>query len=315
MSITPTSFTAPLGLLFPGQGAQYVGMGKALYDGNATARAMLDEADRVLGGSFLSALFNGPAEALTATDVSQPAIYAVSCAAFAVLRELHPHCHIGAAAGLSLGEYSALTAAGALPFAEGILLVRQRGAFMQAAALATKGTMASVLHLDAEKISAICAGIEGAYVANYNCPGQVVIAGTVAALQQAGAACTAAGARRVIPLQVSGAFHSPLMAAAQARLRPLLDAVAWRPPAFPVLSNVRGAPYRATAELPATLARQVTESVRWEDDCRWMLLQGITRFAELGPGTVLQGLLKKIEPAASCGSAETPDELRALYAA
>ncbi len=312
MSITSTSSPAPLGLLFPGQGAQYVGMGKALYDGNATARAMLDEAERVLGGGFLTVLFNGPADALTATAVAQPAIYAVACAAYAALREVQPQCRIGAAAGLSLGEYAALTAAGALPFAEGILLVRQRGLFMQEAARATSGTMASVLNLDAEKISTLCAGIDGAYVANDNCPGQVVISGTIAAVKQAGAACLEAGARRVIPLQVSGAFHSPLMAAAQARLRPLLDAVAWRTPAFPVLSNVNGAPYRAASELPATLARQVTEAVRWEDDCRWMLLQGITCFAEVGPGKVLQGLLKKIEPAAQCGSAETPDELRAL---
>jgi [acyl-carrier-protein] S-malonyltransferase len=304
--------TAPLGILFPGQGAQYVGMGKALYDGSATARAMLDEAERVLGGGFLNILFNGPADALTATDVSQPAIYAVSCAAFAVFRELHPQAVIGAAAGLSLGEYSALTAAGALPFADGILLVRQRGKFMQEAAQATAGTMASVLNLDADKISTICAGIPGAHVANYNCPGQVVISGTADAIKQAGAACTAAGAKRVIPLQVSGAFHSPLMAAAQARLQPLLEAVAWRAPAFPVLANVNGTPYRAAADMPATLARQVTESVRWEDDCRWMLLQGMTTFVELGPGKVLQGLLKKIEPAAQCLSAEAPDDIRAL---
>jgi [acyl-carrier-protein] S-malonyltransferase len=229
-----------------------------------------------------------------------------------VWRAAQPDAVIGAAAGLSLGEYTALTAAGSLPFAEGIALVRERGRLMQEAAERIAGTMASVLGLDADKISAICAEIDGAHVANYNCPGQVVISGRREAIAAAGAACSAAGARRIIPLQVSGAFHSPLMAEAQTGLTPLLAAIRWQAPAFAVVSNVAGLPYRGPEEMATMLARQVVESVRWEDGCRWMLAQGMERFYELGPGKVLQGLMKKTAAAAAVLSAETPQELAAL---
>lgn len=303
--------SAPLGILFPGQGAQYVGMGKALYEG-AAGRAVLDAAAAVLGGTFLPALFDGPQEALTATDVSQPAIYAVSLAAWETFRAQFPQAQIAAMAGLSLGEYSALTAAGSLPLAAGVRLVQQRGIFMQQAAQNRPGAMASVLNLDADKIAEICAAIPGAHVANYNCPGQVVISGDADAVKRAAAECQTAGAKRVIPLQVSGAFHSPFMSEAQTRLAPLLQGVAWQAPRITVLANVHGTPYRDAAGIPALLARQVVESVRWEDCCRWMLAQGIATFVELGPGKVLQGLMKKIEPAARVLSAETPAEIAAL---
>lgn len=303
--------SAGIGILFPGQGAQYVGMGKALYE-TPYGRAVLDAAADVLGARFLPTLFEGPQDALTATDVSQPAIYAVSLAAWEVFRAQYPQVQVGAVAGLSLGEYSALTAAGSLPLADGVRLVQQRGLFMQEAAQSRPGAMASVLNLDADKIKEICAGIPDAYVANYNCPGQVVISGGTDAIARASAACQAAGAKRVIPLQVSGAFHSPFMQPAQARLAPLLQAVPWQAPRFPVLANVHGTPYTSAAEMPALLARQVVESVRWEDCCRWMLARGIETFIELGPGKVLQGLMKKIEPAARVLSAETPAEIAAL---
>lgn len=300
-----------IGVLFPGQGAQYVGMGKALYE-TARGRAVLDAAAAVLGPRFLPTLFEGPQEALTATDVSQPAIYAVSVAAWEVFREHFPQVQIAAVAGLSLGEYSALTAAGALTVADGVRVVQQRGLFMQEAAQSRPGTMASVLNLPAEKVAEICAGIPDVYVANYNCPGQVVISGSTEAVAKASAACQAAGAKRVIPLHVSGAFHSPFMQPAQARLRPLLQAITWRAPQITVLANVYGTPYRDVTDIPELLARQVVESVRWEDCCRWMLAQGISTFVELGPGKVLQGLMKKIEPAAHVQSAETPAEIAAL---
>jgi len=303
--------SAPIGILFPGQGAQYVGMGKALYE-VPQGRAVLDAAADVLGARFLATLFEGPQDALTATDVSQPAIYAVSVAAYQVFRTQFPQVQIGAVAGLSLGEYSALTAAGSLPLADGVRLVQQRGLFMKEAAQSRPGAMASVLNLDAEKIAEICAGIPDAYVANYNCPGQVVISGDAAAIKRAAEACMAAGAKRVIPLQVSGAFHSPFMSSAQARLAPLLQAVPWQEPRMTVLANVHGAPYTGAADMPGLLARQVVESVRWEDCCRWMLSRGIETFVELGPGKVLQGLMKKIEPAARVLSAETPAEIAAL---
>ena len=299
-------------ILFPGQGAQYLGMGKALYEEKPEARAVLDEAAAALGGQFLDVLFEGPVEKLTATDFSQPAIYAVSCAAFKVFSTQLPDVEIGASAGLSLGEYTALTAAGSLAFDEGIKLVRERGRLMQAAAMSRHGAMASVLGLEGDKIASICSCIDGVNVANYNCPGQIVISGESDAVRQASSACEEAGAGRVIPLKVSGAFHSPLMAEAQEGLRPLLDAVEWREPAFPVLANVTGMPHETAAEIPALLARQVVESVRWEDDCRWMLLHGMEEFYEVGPGKVLQGLMRKIEPAACVTSVETPAGIAAV---
>ncbi|MCX7847674.1 MAG: ACP S-malonyltransferase [bacterium] len=303
--------SARVGVLFPGQGVQYVGMGKALYE-TRTGRAVLEVAGRAIGERLLATMFEGPQEALTATDMSQPAIYAVSVAAWEVFREEFPQVEVGAVAGLSLGEYTALTAGGALALAEGVRLVQQRGLFMQEAAQERPGTMASVLNLAAEKVAEICARIPDAYVANYNCPGQVVISGSKEGIARASEACMAAGAKRVIPLQVSGAFHSPFMGSAQARLRPLLEEVEWREPHITVLANVTGTPYTSVGEIPELLGRQVVESVRWEECCRWMLARGIERFIELGPGKVLQGLMKKIEPAVQVLSAETPAEIGAL---
>jgi [acyl-carrier-protein] S-malonyltransferase len=300
-----------IGILFPGQGAQYVGMGRALYEQSAAAARVLDEAESALEGAFLTALFEGPEEALTATDVSQPAIYAVSYAAYCVLRESCPELKVSAVAGLSLGEYTALTAAGSLPFSEGVRLVRHRGRLMQAAAEERRGTMASVLGLEADLLAGICDGIDDVYVANYNCPGQIVISGSETGVQQASAACNEAGARRVVPLQVSGAFHSPFMASAREQLQPVLDAVPWVEPQFPVLANVTGMPYESAGAIAPLLGRQVVESVRWEDDCRWILLQGVERFCEVGPGKVLQGLMRKIERGARVVSMETPEEIAA----
>jgi len=297
-----------IGILFPGQGAQYVGMGKALYEGSSVGKEILDKANDVLGGGFLDILFNGPTEKLTATDISQPAIYAASYAAFKVFTEKF-NGTISAVAGLSLGEYSALTAAGSLPFDEGIKLVQMRGKLMQEAAENNPGAMASVLGLEAEKIDTICIGIDGAYVANYNSPGQIVISGTSDAVAKASAECSEAGARRVIPLKVSGAFHTQLMESARKGLQPLLESVNWKEPAYTVLSNVTGMPYSCAAEMPELLGRQVVGSVRWEDNCRWMLFQGIENYYEVGPGKVLQGLMKKIERAANVTSVETPEEI------
>jgi [acyl-carrier-protein] S-malonyltransferase len=290
-------------------------MGKALYEESPTARRLLEQADSVLGGDFLPVLFDGPVEKLTATDFSQPAIYSVSCAAYAVFEECAPNCTPAAAAGLSLGEYSALTAAGCLPFADGVALVRQRGQFMQEAANNHPGAMASVLGLDADRVAAVCSSINGAYVANYNSPGQIVVSGEKEAVQKASTACCEEGARRVIALNVSGAFHSPLMEEARARLQPVLDAIEWQAPKYPVLSNVTGLPYNKATEISELLGRQVVESVRWDDNCRWMLLNGIERYYEAGPGKVLQGLMKKIERAAETVSVELPADIAAALQA
>jgi len=290
-------------------------MGKVLYEESPTARQLLEQADDVLGGDFLPVLFDGPVEKLSATDFSQPAIYSVSCAAYAVFEECAPNCAPAAAAGLSLGEYSALTAAGCLPFADGVALVHQRGQLMQEAANNHPGAMASVLGLDADRVAAVCSAVPDAYVANYNSPGQIVISGEKEAVQQASAACSEDGARRVIPLNVSGAFHSPLMEEARDRLLPVLAAVDWQAPKLPVLSNVTGLPYNNAVDIPELLGRQVVESVRWEDNCRWMLLNGIEHYYEVGPGKVLQGLMKKIERAAEMVSVELPADIAAALQA
>ena len=299
-----------IGILFPGQGAQYVGMGKALYEESTIGKAILDSADEALGGGFLDTIFNGPAEELTATNISQPAIYAVSYAVFKVFSEKF-NGTISTVAGLSLGEYSALTAAGSLPFTEGIKLVQMRGKLMQEAAENNPGAMASVIGLEAEKIDTICSAIDGAYVANYNSPGQTVISGESDAITKASSECSEAGARRVIPLKVSGAFHTPLMESARKGLQPLLEAIDWKEPVYTVLSNVTGMPYSSASEIPELLGKQVVGSVRWEDNCRWILFQGIENYYETGPGKVLQGLMKKIERAVSVVSVETPEEIEA----
>jgi [acyl-carrier-protein] S-malonyltransferase len=182
---------------------------------------------------------------------------------------------------------------------------------MQAAADNHPGAMASVLGLEAGRIASICGAIEGVWVANYNSPGQTVISGEAAAVAQASAACSDEGAKRVIPLKVSGAFHSPLMNEARNRLELLLSDVSWQAPKFPVLSNVTGLPYNNADDIPELLGRQVVESVRWEDNCRWMLLHGITRYYEVGPGKVLQGLMKKIERSADIVSVEQPADIAA----
>ena len=300
-----------VGILFPGQGAQYVGMGKALYEESNIGKEILDSAEKAIGTGFLDVLFNGPTEELKATNISQPAIYAVSYAAFKVFSEKFDGT-ISTVAGLSLGEYSALTAAGSLPFTEGIKLVQMRGKLMQEAGENNTGAMASVIGLEAEKINSICSGIEGAYVANYNSPGQAVISGESDSVAKASLECSAAGARRVIPLKVSGAFHTPLMESARKGLSPLLDDINWKEPACTVLSNVTGMPYNCVGEMPELLGKQVVESVRWEDNCRWMLFQGIENYYEIGPGKVLMGLMKKIERGANVISVEKPEEIEAV---
>lgn len=300
------------GLLFPGQGAHYVGMGMTLYDAFPEARDVLDTADSLLGSNFLSVLREGPEDTLMATDVAQPAIFAVSYAVWKVFSGRYPSAIPCAAAGLSLGEYTALAAAGALPFEDGLMLVKKRGEIMQTVASQNPGAMASVLGLDTPSVTEICDGIDGAYVANYNSPGQIVISGETEAIERASAACKEAGAKRVIPLKVSGAFHSPLMREAQQQLLPLLEDISWHAPSFPVLSNVTGEPHGAPSTIPALLGRHVVESVRWEDNCRWMRAHECEALYELGPGTVLQGLMKKIDRDAQVVSIETFTDMESL---
>ena len=281
-------------LLFAGQGAQFVGMGKDLAEQFPTARAWFDRANAALGFDLAGICFHGPEDALTNTENAQPGIFLVSWVAFELLRQQVPALQFAATAGLSLGEFTALTAAGALSFEDGLRVVRQRGRFMQEACAATRGGMAAIIGLDETATRQVCAEA-GVELANLNCPGQLVISGESALITRACELAKARGAKRALPLTVAGAYHSRLMASAQPKLQGVLAGVAWRPTGVPVISNVTAQPHAGAAEIQARLVEQVTSSVRWEESIRGLLAQGFTRFIELGPGTALTGFMKRID--------------------
>jgi [acyl-carrier-protein] S-malonyltransferase len=284
-------------LLFAGQGAQAVGMGKDLAENFPTAKMWFDRANAALGYDLASICFNGPELELTKTENAQPGIFLVSWVAYQLLRERVPNLEFAATAGLSLGEFTALTAAGALDFADGLKIVRQRGQFMQEACDETRGGMAAIIGLDEGPTREVCAAA-GVELANLNCPGQLVISGAVEKIDQACELAKAKGAKRALPLVVAGAYHSALMASAQPKLQSALAGVALRPPAVPVISNVTAQPHGGVAEIQKRLVEQVTSSVRWDASMRYLLAQGFTRFIELGPGKALSGFMKRINPAA-----------------
>jgi [acyl-carrier-protein] S-malonyltransferase len=281
-------------LLFAGQGAQVVGMGKDLAEGSAAAAGWFERANSVLGYDLASICFNGPETELTKTEHAQPGIFLVSWVAFQMLRERVPSLAFEATAGLSLGEFTALNAAGAIGFEDGLKIVRRRGQLMQRACEVTRGTMAAIIGLEEAVTREICAQT-GVVLANLNCPGQLVISGELAKIEQACEQAKAKGARRALPLPVAGAYHSPLMESAQAGLRSELDAIAIQPPAVTVVSNVTAQPHADPAAIRSRLVEQVTASVRWEESMRYLLAQGFTRFIELGPGTALSGFMKRID--------------------
>lgn len=280
-------------LLFAGQGAQVVGMGRDLAEASPTAKALFDRANAALGYDLASMCFNGPESELTKTENAQPGIYLVSWVAFQLLKERVPSLEFHATAGLSLGEFTALAAAGALSFEDGLKVVRQRGRFMQEACEATQGGMAAIINLDEAATRAVCAEA-GVTMANLNCPGQIVISGEASRIEQACDLAKARGAKRALPLPVAGAYHSPLMASAQPKLEAALGAVTLNAPAVPVIANVSGEPHGALADIRRRLVEQVTGSVLWEASMRHLLAQGFTRFIELGPGTALSGFMKRI---------------------
>ncbi|MCX8157072.1 MAG: ACP S-malonyltransferase [Verrucomicrobiae bacterium] len=286
-------------LLFAGQGAQVVGMGKDLAEQYPAARGWFERANAALGYDLASICFEGPEPELTKTENAQPGIFLVSWVALELLKERCPGLRFEATAGLSLGEFTALTAAGAMDFADGLRVVRQRGRFMQEACDATRGGMAAVMGLDEAVCREICAAT-GVSMANLNCPGQIVLSGAAEQIAQACELAKARGAKRALPLVVAGAYHSPLMASAQPKLRAELERIALRPPAVPVISNVTALPHGSVEEIRARLVEQVTASVRWEASIRYLLAQGFTRFIELGPGTALTGFMKRIEKNAVC---------------
>ena len=298
--------------LFAGQGSQYVGMGKDLYESFPESRAVFDEADSALGFSLTKLCFEGPADQLKDTSVSQPAIVTVSIAAFEAFKTKMPDAKPRYAAGLSLGEYTALVAMGTMSFREGVRLVRKRGELMEAAAKKHPGKMAAVLELPRETISEICRKT-GAEIANLNAPGQVIISGFAEAVDKAKALCVEAGAKRVIDLEVSGGFHSPLMFEASGELRQLLSMPLISPKA-PVVSNYTAHPETRPDEIRQNLVYQLYSSVKWEDSMRFILSQGISRFYEFGPGKVLKGLMRRISPEAQVANIEKKDDILKLGA-
>lgn len=279
--------------LFAGQGAQTVGMGRDLAEQFSTARAWFDKANAALGYDLAKICFEGPEAELTKTENAQPGIFLVSWVAFELLKAKVPALKFEATAGLSLGEFTALTAAGALSFEDGLRVVRQRGRFMQEACEATKGGMAAVIGLDEAPTREVCAEA-GVVLANLNCPGQLVISGEADKIGKACELAKAKGAKRAIPLPVAGAYHSPLMASAQPKLQAELALAKLSTPRVPVISNVNAQPHTSPDQISARLVEQVTSSVRWEESMRYLLAQGYTRFIELGPGAALSGFMKRI---------------------
>ena len=302
-----------LAYVFPGQGSQTVGMGRALCAAFPEAKAVFDEADAALGESISSLCFDGPEDALKLTRNTQPAILTMSVAAHAVFKKRVP-APPAFFAGHSLGEYSALVAAGALKLSDGVKAVRARGTFMQDAVPAGVGAMAAVLGLPAADVAAVCAEVSGAEVvapANYNEPNQTVIAGHAGAVARAGEALKAKGAKRVLPLPVSAPFHCTLMQPVVARLQETLKDMVVSPLAAPVVSNVEALPNSDVARVKELLLRQVTAPVRWVETVQGLEKAGVTRAIELGPGKVLCGLIKRIAPGVSFANVEDDASLTA----
>jgi [acyl-carrier-protein] S-malonyltransferase len=285
--------------IFPGQGAQYTGMGKELCDNHEIARKTFDHANDILGFDLKKLCFQGPAEELTKTQNCQVAILVASIAALRVhllnVSDFTPQV----ALGLSLGEYTALVCAESISFSDAVKLVRLRGQFMEDASIDNPGTMASLIGIDIEKAEMICEK-SGAQIANLNCPGQVVVSGAIDAVNNAAVMAKESGARRVIFLDVSGAFHSMLMAGASHRLKDALKNIEFLPPTIPVISNVTAYSQDNPEMIKENLVDQLSSTTHWEESIRNVAKGGIRHFLEIGPGTVLKGLLKRIDPELVC---------------
>lgn len=284
--------------IFPGQGSQYIGMGKDLYDNHEVARDLFERANELLGFRITDIMFGGTDDELRATRVTQPAVFLHSVAAFMVNTVEQPDM----VAGHSLGEFSALVACGALSFDDALLLVRARAEAMQRACELQPGTMAAVLALPDEKVEEVCKGIDDIVVAaNFNCPGQVVISGTVSGIDAAVPKLQEAGAKRALKLPVGGAFHSPLMQPAAEELKEAILATNFAKPSCPIYQNVNAQPQTDPETIRQNLLKQLTAPVRWTQSVRNMIADGATEFYEFGPGDVLKGLIRKIDPNVNVG--------------
>ncbi|RZA00837.1 MAG: [acyl-carrier-protein] S-malonyltransferase [Sphingobacteriaceae bacterium] len=286
--------------IFPGQGAQFVGMGKDLYDQSDKARELFEQANDILGFRITDIMFNGTDEDLKQTNVTQPAIFLHSVILAKVIDDFAPEM----VAGHSLGEFSALVAAGALSFEDGLRLVAARANAMQKACEIQPSTMAAILGLDDFTVEDICQRTSEVVVpANYNCPGQLVISGTISGIDKACEMLTAAGAKRALKLNVGGAFHSPLMETARVELEHAIVNTEIKSPVCPIYQNIDAKPYIKPEEIKHNLIAQLTGAVRWTQTVTHMLQDGATSFTEVGPGNVLQGLVKKVDRAIPTASA------------
>ena len=285
-------------ILFAGQGAQFVGMGKDLADAVPACRTLFERANAVLGFDLARLCFEGPIETLTRSDNCQPAIFVVSLACYNAFRQRLPDCAPTGAAGLSLGEWTALHAAGVLSFDDTLKVLRARGQYMQTACDEQPGGMVSVMGLPMPELEKVCAAAK-VQIANLNSPEQTVLSGPKAAIAEAENLAKAAGAKRTVVLNVAGAFHSRLMASAATRLNTLLTAIPFATPCFPVMSNATGRPHGAPDEIRARMVDQVTRSVQWVADIQGFQTQGVRTYIECGPGKILSGLVKRIDNSAT----------------
>ena len=300
-------------VIFSGQGAQFVGMGKDLAAACPDCRALYEQADEVLGYGLSKICFEGPEEALTKSNHCQPAIFVTSMACYQALKGMVGDLSFAGTAGLSLGEWSALHAAGALSFEDTLRVLEARGRFMQEACDERDGSMLSIIGLDMAALETICTET-GVTIANLNSTAQTVLSGERAGIERATALATEAGAKRAIPLNVAGAFHSPLMASAAERLAETLAGVTFNEPAMPVLANVTGLPHSAE-DMRATMIKQVTGSVHWYQSIEWLQAQGVDTYVECGPGKVLTGLIKRIAKGAALHNVQDATTLEAAAAA
>ena len=299
--------------MFPGQGAQYIGMGKELYDHYEIIRNIFQETDEILQEDFVKMVFQGQEEDLKKTENTQPAILMVSTAISMLLADMGIVPTM--TAGLSLGEYSALVAAKSISYKDALPLVRKRGQLMSEAVPAGKGAMVAVLGLDAQTLLSCCEAASEVgivTIANYNCPGQLVLSGEVPAVEKASQLAKEAGAKRVVPLSVSGPFHSPLLKPAGDDLAEVLKGITIQPPEIPVISNVTAKPAGSGEDIRSLLAAQVSNPVRWEDSVRYLLNEGVDTFIEVGPGKALTGFMKKIDHTAKVFNVENLASLDSL---